>query len=130
HAGQVARGTPGLIGIFRHLAIHHGRLGGQYFAARSGKYSSKSQAMAWELRRIYEFLDSRRIQASFAYVRSAENPADGMPRGRVFTLQELAKGSGGVLWLENPKVCHFVSDYLSDMGTKDHVSGQQNIYVL
>ncbi|KAF8285197.1 serine/threonine protein phosphatase, putative [Trypanosoma cruzi] len=32
-----ARGTLSLIGLFRHLAIHHGHLGGQHFAARSGE---------------------------------------------------------------------------------------------
>ncbi|KAF8299739.1 hypothetical protein TcYC6_0062730 [Trypanosoma cruzi] len=58
----------------------------------ANKGSSKSHAMTWELRRIYEFLDSRGIKTSFAYVRSAENPADGISRGRVFTLQDLAKG--------------------------------------
>ncbi|KAF8294763.1 hypothetical protein TcBrA4_0071310 [Trypanosoma cruzi] len=56
------------------------------------KGSSKSHAMTWELQRIFEVLDSRGIQATFAYVRSAENPADGISRGRVFTLQDLAKG--------------------------------------
>ncbi|PWU95504.1 putative target of rapamycin (TOR) kinase 1 [Trypanosoma cruzi] len=82
----------------------------------ANKGNSKSHALTWELKRIYEFLDSRRTQASFAYVRSAENPADGISRGRVFTLQhlakgvELAKGSGGVLWLEDPKVCQFASN--------------------
>ncbi|RNE98401.1 serine/threonine protein phosphatase [Trypanosoma cruzi] len=76
----------------------------------ANKGSSKSHALTWELQRIYEFLDSRGIQASFAYVRSAQNPADGISRGRVFTLQDWAKGSGGVLWLEDPKVCHFVSN--------------------
>ncbi|KAF8298879.1 putative target of rapamycin (TOR) kinase 1 [Trypanosoma cruzi] len=71
----------------------------------ANKGSSKSHAMTWELRRICLFFDSRGIQASFAYVRSADNPADGISRGRVFTLQDLAKGmelvrgSGGVLWL-------------------------------
>ncbi|RNC37949.1 RNA-binding protein, partial [Trypanosoma cruzi] len=78
----------------------------------ANKGSSKSHAMTWGLRRIYEFLDSRGIQASFAYIRSAHNPADGISRGRVFTLQDLAKGSGGVLWLEDPKVCRLVSLYL------------------
>ncbi|RNC55042.1 putative serine/threonine protein phosphatase [Trypanosoma cruzi] len=58
----------------------------------ANKGSSKSHALKWDLRRTYEFLDSRGIQASFAYVRSAENPADGISRGRVFTLQDLAKG--------------------------------------
>ncbi|RNC48556.1 protein kinase, putative,serine/threonine protein kinase [Trypanosoma cruzi] len=58
----------------------------------ANKGSPKSHALMWELRRIYEFVDSRGIQASSAYVRSAENPADGISRGRVFTLQDLAKG--------------------------------------
>ncbi|RNE98390.1 target of rapamycin (TOR) kinase 1 [Trypanosoma cruzi] len=35
HAGRGTRGTLSLIGLFRHLAIHHGRLAGQRFAARS-----------------------------------------------------------------------------------------------
>ncbi|RNC60533.1 target of rapamycin (TOR) kinase 1 [Trypanosoma cruzi] len=58
----------------------------------ANKGSSETHAMMWDLQRIYEFLDSRGIQAFFAYVRPAENPADGMSRGRVFTLQDLAKG--------------------------------------
>ncbi|ESS63508.1 hypothetical protein TCDM_08656 [Trypanosoma cruzi Dm28c] len=37
HAGRGARGTLSLVGLFRHLAIHHGRLGGKHFAARSGE---------------------------------------------------------------------------------------------
>ncbi|ESS61610.1 target of rapamycin (TOR) kinase 1 [Trypanosoma cruzi Dm28c] len=54
----------------------------------ANKGSSKSHAMTWEPRRIYEFFfDSRGIQASFGYVRYAENPADGKSRGRVFALQ-------------------------------------------
>ncbi|RNF24434.1 protein kinase, putative,serine/threonine protein kinase [Trypanosoma cruzi] len=56
------------------------------------KGSAKSHAFTWELQRIYEFLDSRGVRASFGYVRSAEYPADGISRGRVFTLQDLAKG--------------------------------------
>ncbi|RNF04525.1 target of rapamycin (TOR) kinase 1 [Trypanosoma cruzi] len=48
------------------------------------KGSSKSHAFTWELQRIYEFLDSRGVRASFGYVRSAEYPADGISRGRVF----------------------------------------------
>ncbi|KAF8293693.1 hypothetical protein TcYC6_0104290 [Trypanosoma cruzi] len=40
----------------------------------ANKGSSKSHALTWELKRIYEFLDSGGIQASLAYVRSAENP--------------------------------------------------------
>ncbi|PWV20339.1 putative target of rapamycin (TOR) kinase 1 [Trypanosoma cruzi] len=94
----------------------------------ANKGSSKSHAMTWELRRIYGFLDSREIKASFGYVWSAQNPADGISRGLVFKLQELAKGSGGVLWLEDPKVCHLLSNYV--LRTKDNVSGQQNIYIL
>ncbi|EKG00211.1 hypothetical protein TCSYLVIO_008860, partial [Trypanosoma cruzi] len=73
----------------------------------ANKGGSKSHAMTWELQVIYWFLDSCGVQASFAYVRSAENPADGISRGCVFTIQHLAKGSGGALWLEDPKVCHF-----------------------
>ncbi|PWV22172.1 putative target of rapamycin (TOR) kinase 1 [Trypanosoma cruzi] len=37
HAGRGTSGTLSLIGFFRHLAIHHRRLGGQHFAARSGE---------------------------------------------------------------------------------------------
>ncbi|PWV09369.1 putative target of rapamycin (TOR) kinase 1 [Trypanosoma cruzi] len=58
----------------------------------ANKGGSKPHAMTWELQRIYEFLDSRGIKASFAYVRSAENPADGISRGRVFTPEDIAKG--------------------------------------
>ncbi|KAF8277723.1 hypothetical protein TcBrA4_0110640 [Trypanosoma cruzi] len=76
----------------------------------ANKGSSKSHAMTWELRRIYGVLDSRGVQATFAYVWYADSPADGISRGRVFTLQDLAKGSGEVLWLEDPKVCQFVSN--------------------
>ncbi|KAF8296442.1 putative target of rapamycin (TOR) kinase 1 [Trypanosoma cruzi] len=76
----------------------------------ANKGSSKSHALTWELQRIFEFLDSRGIHASFAYVRSAENPADGISRGRVFRIQDLTKGSGGVFWLQDPKVCQFVSN--------------------
>ncbi|PWV11066.1 putative target of rapamycin (TOR) kinase 1 [Trypanosoma cruzi] len=50
----------------------------------ANKGNSKSHALTWELKRIYEFVDSRGTQASFAYVRSAENPVDGISRGRVF----------------------------------------------
>ncbi|KAF8279060.1 hypothetical protein TcYC6_0024320 [Trypanosoma cruzi] len=93
HAGRCLRGTLSLVGLFRHLAIHHGRLGEKsLFQGAANKGSPKSYAKAWELRRIYEFLDSCGRQASFGYVRSAEYPADGISRGRVFTLQELTKG--------------------------------------
>ncbi|KAF8284650.1 hypothetical protein TcBrA4_0076430 [Trypanosoma cruzi] len=37
HAGRGARGTLCRVGLFRHLAIHHGRFGGQHFAAGSGE---------------------------------------------------------------------------------------------
>ncbi|RNF07023.1 protein kinase, partial [Trypanosoma cruzi] len=82
----------------------------------ANKGSSKSHAMTWELQRIYEFLDSRGVQATFAYVRSAQNSRRRhITRSCVYTSGlgegvELAKGSGGVLWLEDPKVSHFVSN--------------------
>ncbi|RNE96843.1 serine/threonine protein phosphatase, partial [Trypanosoma cruzi] len=70
----------------------------------ANKGSSKLHALTWELQRIYEFLDSRGIHASFAYVRSAER----QPRRRHITRScfctsvlcegvELAEGIGGVL---------------------------------
>ncbi|PWV02894.1 putative target of rapamycin (TOR) kinase 1 [Trypanosoma cruzi] len=59
-------------------------------AANKGR--SKSQAMTWDLRRIYGFLDSRGLQAFFAYVRSAENPADGISRGCVFYTSGIDEG--------------------------------------
>ncbi|RNF18368.1 protein kinase [Trypanosoma cruzi] len=40
----------------------------------ANKGSPKSNALKWELQRIYGFLDSRGVQVSVAYVRSAENP--------------------------------------------------------
>ncbi|PWV10966.1 putative target of rapamycin (TOR) kinase 1 [Trypanosoma cruzi] len=67
-------------------------VGNNSLQGAANKGSSKSHAMTWELQRIYRFLDLRGIHASFAYVRSADNPADGISRGRVFTLQGLAKG--------------------------------------
>ncbi|RNC38124.1 protein kinase [Trypanosoma cruzi] len=84
----------------------------------ANKGSPKSHAMTWELRRIYKFVDSRGVQASFAYVRSAENPrrrhitrlcfcTSGLGEG-----VELAKDSGGVFWLQDSKVCHFVNKYI------------------
>ncbi|KAF5221343.1 hypothetical protein ECC02_005585 [Trypanosoma cruzi] len=66
-------------------------VGNNSLQGAANKGSSKSHAMTWKLQRIYGFLDSHRIQASVAYVRSADNPADGISRGRVFTLQGLAK---------------------------------------
>ncbi|KAF8301628.1 hypothetical protein TcYC6_0050550 [Trypanosoma cruzi] len=111
HAGRGARGALSLNGLSRRLATHYGHwVDNTLLQGAANKGSSKSHALTWELQRIYEFLDSRGVQATFAYVRSAETPADGISRGRVFTLQDLAKGSGGVLWLEDPKVCHFVSN--------------------
>ncbi|KAF8292944.1 hypothetical protein TcBrA4_0074990 [Trypanosoma cruzi] len=40
----------------------------------ANKGSSKSHALMWGLRRIYEFLESCGVRASFAYVRSAGFP--------------------------------------------------------
>ncbi|PWV07315.1 putative target of rapamycin (TOR) kinase 1 [Trypanosoma cruzi] len=68
----------------------------------ANKGSSKSHAMTWAATDI-RVLGSRGVQTSSAYVRSAENPTDGISRGRVFTLQTWrrgATGSGAVLWLE------------------------------
>ncbi|PWV13149.1 putative target of rapamycin (TOR) kinase 1 [Trypanosoma cruzi] len=82
----------------------------------ANKGSPETHAMTWELQRIYGFLDSRGIQAFFAYVRCAENPADGMSRGRVLYTSgfgegvELAKRSGGILCSGDPKACHFVGN--------------------
>ncbi|RNF20357.1 protein kinase, putative,serine/threonine protein kinase, partial [Trypanosoma cruzi] len=82
----------------------------------ANKGSSKPHAMTWELKRIYGFLDSRGIQASFVYTRPADNPAEGMSRGRVFTLQDLTKGwnlrSGAARSCvrRTPKACHFVGN--------------------
>ncbi|RNF02094.1 protein kinase, partial [Trypanosoma cruzi] len=47
----------------------------------ANKGGSQSHAMTWEPQLIYEFLDSRGVQASFAYVRSAER----QPRRRHIT---------------------------------------------
>ncbi|PWV17836.1 hypothetical protein C3747_16g381 [Trypanosoma cruzi] len=97
-----------------HFLVHHRHVGGNtLLQGAANKGSSKSHALTREPQRKNEFLESRGTQASFAYVVSAENPADGIPRGRVFTLQDLAKGSGGVLWQEESKVCHFVSYNIS-----------------
>ncbi|RNF20864.1 protein kinase, putative,serine/threonine protein kinase [Trypanosoma cruzi] len=74
-------------------------LGNALLQGAASKGSSKSHALTWELQRIFEFLDSRGIQASFAYVRSAKNPTDGISRGRVFlhfrTWRRGAAGSCG-----------------------------------
>ncbi|KAF8284140.1 hypothetical protein TcBrA4_0057910 [Trypanosoma cruzi] len=57
----------------------------------ANKGSSKSHALTWELQRIFEFLDSRGIKATFAYAQFSDNPADGISRGCVFTLQDLRR---------------------------------------
>ncbi|EKG00196.1 hypothetical protein TCSYLVIO_008875 [Trypanosoma cruzi] len=70
----------------------------------ANKGSSKSHAMTWELKRIYAFLDSRGIQVTFAYVRSAENPADGISRGRVFlNFRTWRRGAAGSCGWRTPK---------------------------
>ncbi|RNC34980.1 protein kinase [Trypanosoma cruzi] len=118
HAGLGARGTLSLNGLSRRLATHYGHwVDNTLLQGGANKGRSKSHAMTWELQRIYEFLDSRGVQASVAYVRSAQR----QPRRRHVTRScfytsgrgegvELAKGSGGVFCLEDPKVCHFLSN--------------------
>ncbi|RNC31780.1 protein kinase [Trypanosoma cruzi] len=118
HAGLGARGTLSLIGLSRRLATHHGHwVDNTSLQGAANKGGSQSHAMTWEPQRIYEFLDSRGVQASVAYVRSAEGQPPQTAYHTVVFLHfrtwrrvELAKGSGGVLWLEDPKVCHFVSN--------------------
>ncbi|PWU89517.1 putative target of rapamycin (TOR) kinase 1 [Trypanosoma cruzi] len=127
-----ARGTLGLIGLF--IAILPSTMDiwvdNTSLQRAANKGSSKSHALTRELQRIYGFLDSRGIQASFVYVRSTENPADGISHGSAFTLQdlaewvELARVSGGVLWLEEPKLCHLLSRiiYISHPNRAQHVT--------
>ncbi|KAF8294854.1 hypothetical protein TcBrA4_0070870 [Trypanosoma cruzi] len=62
----------------------------------ANKGSSKSHAMTWELQTDM-FVDSRGVRATFAYVRSADNPADGISRGRVFTLRKLRRDRRGLV---------------------------------
>ncbi|KAF8304536.1 putative target of rapamycin (TOR) kinase 1 [Trypanosoma cruzi] len=70
----------------------------------ANKGSSKSHAMTWELQRIYEFLDSRGIQATFAYAQFSENPADGISRGRVFLhFRTWRRGAAGSFDWRTPK---------------------------
>ncbi|KAF8300829.1 putative target of rapamycin (TOR) kinase 1 [Trypanosoma cruzi] len=54
----------------------------------ANKGSSKSHALTWELRRIYEFVDSCGIQKTFAYAR----PADGISRGLFIQTSGLGEG--------------------------------------
>ncbi|RNF13192.1 RNA-binding protein [Trypanosoma cruzi] len=72
--------------------------------------AQKSHTVTWGPRRVDEVFDPRRVRASFACLRSAENPERGISRGCVFTLQGLAKGGGGVLWLQDPKARRFLSN--------------------
>ncbi|ORC87264.1 target of rapamycin (TOR) kinase 1 [Trypanosoma theileri] len=82
-------------------------------SARKGH--AKSYALTWELHRILRILDSRGVQASFEYVESRDNPADGLSRGAVFSTVDLAKGvqlakgSGGFWRGRDSRICHFVS---------------------
>ncbi|PWV17756.1 putative target of rapamycin (TOR) kinase 1 [Trypanosoma cruzi] len=100
--------------LLSHFSVHYRHFGDNtLLQGAANKGSSKSHALTWEPQRKHEFLESCGIQASFSHVVSAENPTDGISRGRVFTLQDLAKGSGGVLWQEESKVCHFVSYNIS-----------------
>ncbi|RNC42000.1 protein kinase, partial [Trypanosoma cruzi] len=82
HAGLGARGTLSLIGLSRRLATHHGHwVDNTSLQGAANKGGSQSHAMTWEPQRIYEFFDSRGVQASVAYVRSAER----QPRRRHIT---------------------------------------------
>ncbi|KAF8283811.1 hypothetical protein TcBrA4_0063740 [Trypanosoma cruzi] len=104
HAGRGTSGTLSLVGLSAILPstmdvwVENSSLQG---AANKG--SSKSHAMTWELQRIFEFLDSRGIQVSFAYAQSSENPADGISRGRVFTVRNLRRGAAGSCGWRTPK---------------------------
>ncbi|KPA75766.1 putative target of rapamycin (TOR) kinase 1 [Leptomonas pyrrhocoris] len=60
------------------------------FSAR--KAHTKSWALASELRAIYALVDARGWIPSFEYVRSEDNPADGLSRGRPFEIHDWAKG--------------------------------------
>ncbi|PWV14414.1 putative target of rapamycin (TOR) kinase 1 [Trypanosoma cruzi] len=97
----------------------------------ANKGSPKSHALIWELQQIYGFLGSRRIQAFFAYVRSAENPADGLSRGRVLRFRTWRRGAAVSFGWRTPKVCQFVSNkyFRSYLSSKGHVGGQRNIYI-
>ncbi|ORC88347.1 putative target of rapamycin (TOR) kinase 1 [Trypanosoma theileri] len=83
------------------------------YSAQKGH--AKSYALTWELDQILKILDSRGVQASFEYVKSRDNPVDGLSRGAVFTTADLAKGfqlakgSGGFWRGRDSRICHFVS---------------------
>ncbi|KAF8284682.1 hypothetical protein TcYC6_0027400 [Trypanosoma cruzi] len=75
--------------LLSRFSVHYGHFGDNTsLQGAANKGSSKSHALAWEPQRKHEFLESRGIQASFVYVVSAKTPADGISRGRVFTLQD------------------------------------------
>ncbi|RNC50960.1 target of rapamycin (TOR) kinase 1 [Trypanosoma cruzi] len=69
----------------------------------ANKGSSKLHAMTWELQQIHVFLDSGGIKAFFAYVRSAENSADGISRGLFFQTSGLGEGERRGLVVGGPQ---------------------------
>ncbi|PWV06033.1 putative target of rapamycin (TOR) kinase 1 [Trypanosoma cruzi] len=94
HAGLGARGTLSLNGLSRRLATHYGHwVDNTLLQGGANKGRSKSHAMTWELQRIYDFwtLAEYRHPLPTCGLHKG-NPADGMSRGRVFTLQDVAKG--------------------------------------
>ncbi|RNC44911.1 protein kinase [Trypanosoma cruzi] len=82
----------------------------------ANKGSSKSHALTWELQRIYEFFGLSRNTGNFCLRAVCRKPRRRhITRSCFYTSGlgegvELVRGSGGVLWLEDPKVCHFVSN--------------------
>ncbi|RNC34977.1 protein kinase, putative,serine/threonine protein kinase [Trypanosoma cruzi] len=63
----------------------------------ANKGSPKSHAMTWELRRIC-LLTLAECRHPLHTCDQRTTPADGISRGCVFTLQDLAKGSGTEEW--------------------------------
>ncbi|PWV06832.1 putative target of rapamycin (TOR) kinase 1 [Trypanosoma cruzi] len=85
----------------------------------ANKGSSKSNALTREPQRIYEFLESRGNTGNLCLRGVSRKPCRRhIAWSRVYTSGlgegvEHAKGSGGVLWQEESKVCHFVSYNIS-----------------
>ncbi|ESS60654.1 RNA editing complex protein MP90 [Trypanosoma cruzi Dm28c] len=73
------------------------------------KGSSKSHALTWELRRIYVFLILAGYRHPLLTCDLQKAPQTASHAVVCFYTSVIAKGSGGVLWLEDPKVSQFVS---------------------